>query len=148
MRTILPARSRALSLASIAVIGVAGAAQASVTISDKPTSNMSCNAGMCTPTAEKAVLNVGDLANMLAAGDVKVVSDSQTVDMKFAAPLSWTSTSRLTLDSYRSIVFQQPVSVTGIGALTITTNDGGTNGDFWFEKRATSSSRTCTAAWS
>jgi len=129
-------RLRALSLtllAFTAAFGTATAAQAAVTISDKPTSNMNCSGGVCTPTAKKAVLNVGDLATMLATGDVKVVSNSQSVDMKFAAPLSWTRTSRLTLDSYRSIVFQQPVSVTGIGALTITTNDGGSGGDFSFE---------------
>src|SRR4051812_16633046 len=77
--------------------------QAAVVISSGATQNMSCSAGVCTPTAKKAVLNVGDLANLLAAGDVKVVSDSAAKDIQFSAPLSWTSTSRLTLDSYRSI---------------------------------------------
>jgi hypothetical protein len=128
-------RSCALSLASIAVIGVAGAAHATVTISDKPTSNVSCSGGVCSPTAKKANLNVTDLVNLLAAGDAKVVSDSAAKDIEFKAPLSWTSTSRLTLDSYRSIVFQQPISVTGTGALTVSTNDGGSGGDFWFEKK-------------
>jgi hypothetical protein len=108
---------------------------AAVVISTGATKNMSCSAGVCTPTAKKAVLNVTDLANLLAAGDVKVVSDSAAVDIQFAAPLSWTSTGRLTLDSYRSLIFQQPVSVTGTGALTITTNDGGSGGDFWFEEK-------------
>src|ERR1043166_5151628 len=96
-------------------------AHAAVVISTAATQNMSCSAGVCTPTAPDAVLNVTDLSNMLAAGDVKVVSDSAALDIQFAAPLSWTSTSRLTLDSYRSILFQQPVSVAGTGALTITT---------------------------
>jgi len=109
--------------------------RAAVVISTAATQNMNCSAGVCTPTAKKAVLNVGDLANLLAAGDAKVVSDSKAVDIRFAAPLSWTSSSRLTLDSYRSILFQQPVSVAGTGALTITTNDGGSGGDFSFEKK-------------
>jgi len=127
-------RLRAL-FAPAALVPFGGAAQAAVVISTSATQNMSCQAGVCTPTAKKAVLNVGDLANMLASGDTKVVADSAARDIEFKAPLSWTSTSRLTLDSYRSIVFQQPVSVTGTGALTITTNDGGSGGDFWFEKK-------------
>ncbi|HEX3942755.1 MAG TPA: hypothetical protein VHW69_01590 [Rhizomicrobium sp.] len=130
----LRALSRAL-LASAAVCGVAGTAQASVTISDKPTSNMNCSGGVCTPTAKKANLNVTDLANLLAAGDTRVIADSAPKDIEFKAPLSWTSTGRLTLDSYHSIVFEQPVTVAGAGALTITTNDGGSGGDFWFEKK-------------
>src|ERR1051326_2056032 len=111
------------------------AASAAVVISDKATQNMSCSAGVCTPTAAKANLNVTDLANLLASGDVKVVSDSAARDIEFKAPLSWTSASRLTLDSYRAIAFAQPISVTGTGGLTITTNDGGHNGDFAFEKK-------------
>src|SRR4051812_49341185 len=91
------------------------AARAEVVISNDPTQNMICSGGLCTPTAKKAVLNVGDLASMLSTGDVSVLSDSKAVDIYFAAPLSWTSTSRLTLDSYRSIVFQRAVSVTGTG---------------------------------
>ena len=43
-----------------------------------------------------------------------------------------TSTNRLTLDAYRSITFNNLVTVVGTGALTITTNDGGTGGDFRF----------------
>jgi hypothetical protein len=100
-------------------------AQAEVTISDQPTRAIKCAKGVCKPKKAKANLNVTDLANMLAAGDVKLVSDSAAIDIRFTAPLSWTSTSRLTLDSYRSIIFEQPVSVAGTGAVTIATNDGG-----------------------
>jgi hypothetical protein len=110
-------------------------AHAAVVISTAATQNMSCSAGACTPTAPDAVLNVTDLSNMLAAGDVKVVSDSAAIDIQFAAPLSWSSTGRLTLDSYESTIFSKPVTVAGAGALTITTNDGGSGGDFWFEKK-------------
>ena len=33
---------------------------------------MSCDAGICTATAQQAVLNVNDLQNRLASGDVAV----------------------------------------------------------------------------
>ena len=105
---------------------------AAVSISTKPTQNMSCSGGVCTPTAKKAVLNVSDLASMLASGDVKVSSGSLAQNIEIVAAFSWTSTNRLTLESYRSITFKKPVVVAGTGALTITTNDNGSGGDFQF----------------
>ena len=72
---------------------MSSAADAAVVISSKPTKNMSCSGGVCTPTKAKAVLNATDLANMLVSGDVKVVADSKAVDIDFAESLSWTSTS-------------------------------------------------------
>lgn len=128
--------SRALSLLLIAFatsVCCGAAAHADVAISGSKTKNITCSAGVCSPTAPKAVLNVTDLANMLAAGDVAVKADSAALDIRFAAPLSWTTTSRLTLDAYRSIFFEQPVVVAGVGAMTITTNDGGAGGDYSFE---------------
>lgn len=93
---------------------------------------MTCGAGVCTPTAPKANLRVTELADMLASGDIKIVADSKAEDIRFAAPLSWTSTSRLTLDAYESITIEQALTVAGKGALTIKTEDGGSSGDFWF----------------
>src|SRR4051794_18503590 len=107
---------RALLLASAAVFATAGSAHAAVVISTGATQNMSCSAGVCTPTAPKAVLNVGDLANMLASGDATVATGTVAKDIRFAAPLSWTSISRLTLDARKSIAFEQPVTVAGPGA--------------------------------
>jgi hypothetical protein len=118
--------------AAIAIAGIATGACADVAISTKPTQNMTCSGGVCTPTAKKAVLNVGDLANMLAGGDVKISSGSMAQDIEIDAALSWTGTHRLTLDAYHSIAFNKPVVVAGTGALTITTNDGGFGGDFRF----------------
>jgi hypothetical protein len=115
-----------------AALFISSSADAAVVISSKATKNMTCANGVCTPTKAKAVLNVTDLANMLSSGDVKVVSDSKALDIDFAASLSWTSTSRLTLDSYQSIIFEKPVTVAGTGALTITANGSGNGGDFWF----------------
>jgi hypothetical protein len=57
--------------ASAAIIGGATAAWADVTISSDATQNMSCSGGVCQPTASDAVLNVGDLETLLAAGNVR-----------------------------------------------------------------------------
>ena len=123
---------RALCI-GLAIAPIGGtAASAALKISSKPTQNVSCAAGMCTATAKKAVLNVGDLASMLATGNLKVASGNQAQDIEIDATLSWTSAHRLTLDVYQSITFNNPVIVAGTGALTITTNNGGTDGDFRF----------------
>src|SRR3954466_3994755 len=95
----------------------ANAAHADVSISNKPTENMSCNAGVCTATAQKAVLNAGDLQAMLASGDVAVKTGSVAKDIEIDQPLTWASTSRLTLDAQRSITIRKPVTVNGQGAI-------------------------------
>ena len=45
---------------------------AAIEISSAPTQNMSCSAGVCAPTGQNPVLNVSDLAAMLASSDVVV----------------------------------------------------------------------------
>jgi hypothetical protein len=107
-------------------------AHADVVISTNPTANMSCSSGVCTATASKGVLNVGDLTAMLASGNVTVATGSLAKDIEINAVLSWTSTSRLTLDARQSVTVNRPVTVAGAGAMTITTNDGGTGGDLFF----------------
>ncbi len=125
------------TLAAMAILAVATTtAQAGVDISTKPTQNMSCSAGVCSPMAKKAVLNVNDVTTMLAAGDLKVTTGSGAEDIHIDAPFSWTSASRLTLDAQRSIEFKKSVTVAGTGALTLATNDGGTGGDYWFDPGA------------
>jgi hypothetical protein len=106
------------------------AARADVSISAEPTSNMSCVSGVCTATAQKAVLNVSDLANMLASGNVAVKTGSLAKDIDVDQPLQWTSTARLTLDAQQSVTMKKQITIAGQGALTITTNDGGKNGEF------------------
>jgi hypothetical protein len=103
-----------------------------VTISTNATQNMSCSAGVCSPTAKKAVLNVNDLTNMLAAGDVKITTGHGAVTITIAAPFSWTSSRRLTLDANFNVGFRAPVTVAGKGAVTITTNGGGNGGELKF----------------
>ncbi|HTT98092.1 MAG TPA: GLUG motif-containing protein [Rhizomicrobium sp.] len=124
----------ALLFAAAAILD-ASAANAAIEISTKPTANMNCSGGVCMPTARKAVLNVTDLAAMLATGDVTIKSDASSKDIEIDAALSWTSAQRLTLDAYRSIAFNKPIVVAGTGAMTITTNDGGSDGDYQFFRR-------------
>ena len=78
------------------------AAGASVEISAAPTSNMNCSAGVCSPTAKKAVLNATDLSNMLATGEVKVTTGNGAVAITVSSPFSWASTHRLTLDAHKT----------------------------------------------
>src|ERR1041385_559934 len=115
----------ALPGAILVVLGAANFAQAAVNISDKPTKNMSCSAGVCSPTAKKAVLNVGDLANLLQATDVKVTTGKHAIAIEISSALSWASANRLTLDANCNVTVKAPVTVAGPGALTIVTNDGG-----------------------
>ena len=132
MRGIL--KSTTTSVLAAAAISSAPA-RADVKISDKPTQNMSCAAGVCTATANKAVLNVSDLANMLASGDVEVRTGGVAKDIEIDAALGWASSQRLTLTADRSLIVNKPVTVTGTGALTVTTNDGGTGGDLLFAEK-------------
>src|SRR5262249_46634149 len=82
---------------------MAGQAKADLVITNKATQNVSCSNGSCTATAPNATLNVGDLTNMLAGGDVKVLTGGGATNIAVNVGLSWTSTSRLTLDANQSI---------------------------------------------
>ncbi|MBV8800828.1 MAG: hypothetical protein JO208_13600 [Alphaproteobacteria bacterium] len=107
-------------------------ARADLTVSKKPTHDVSCNAGVCTATAKSANLNVSELTDMLSAGDVTVKYGGGALAIQVNDGFSWTSTSRLTLDAKTSIGLRKPVTVAGQGALTLTYNDGGTGGDLRF----------------
>jgi hypothetical protein len=114
------------------LLSTADVARADVAISTRPTINMSCVSGVCTPTLRYAVLNVGDLQHMLASSNVTLAAESQPVNIQINAPLSWVSTHTLTLDSNRSVHVRRPIAITGGGGLSIVTNDGGTGGLFLF----------------
>jgi M26 IgA1-specific Metallo-endopeptidase N-terminal region len=122
---------RAWLAISTALVLACAPAAAAVKISSKPTKNMSCAAGICTPTAGNANLNATDLTNMLASADTSVQGTSQAKDIEVDAELSWISTSRLTLAAYRNIEIDRLVSIKGSGALTLATPHGG---DLDFEK--------------
>ncbi len=108
-------------------------AHADVVVSTAATANMSCSSGVCAPTAKNAVLNVGDLENLLASGNVEVTTTGSRVqarNIEIVAPLSWATGSTLGFDAYQSILIDKQVSVAGQGGLSITTNDGGQSGYF------------------
>jgi filamentous hemagglutinin family protein len=53
-------------------------------------------------------------------------------DIVVDAPISWSSANGLTLDAYHSIAINSPIIATGAGKVTLTTNDGGSGGDYGF----------------
>ncbi|MFL5239910.1 MAG: hypothetical protein ACJ8EL_20410, partial [Rhizomicrobium sp.] len=128
--------TKTVALLAASLVALAGGARADVSISNKPTQNMDCQAGVCTAMAKKAVLNVGDLQTMLASGDVAVKTGNTANDININQPVTWSSTSRLTLDAQRSVIVNKPMTVTGTGALSIITNDGGENGQFIIARKA------------
>jgi hypothetical protein len=107
-------------------------ARADVTISAGATRNMACAGGVCSPTAKRAVLNVTDLENLLASGNVTVTttgsSNVQAHDIHIVAAVSWQSGSTLTLNANESIADDKSMAVEGTGSLAILTNDGGSGG--------------------
>lgn len=108
---------------------------ANVAISTAQTQNMVCSAGVCTPTATNAVLNVTDLENLLAASNIEITttgSGVQAGNIELDTPLTWSNSNMLSLDAYQSILIDQPATVSGAGGLSIATNDGGTGGYFGF----------------
>jgi len=122
-----------LLLGAVALAALAGTpTQAALTISNGATKNVSCSNGVCQATSKNAVLNASDLETMLASADVTVQSKSKAKDIELKVALSFASASRLTLDAYQSITFDKPLTVAGSGALTLTTNDGGTGGELSF----------------
>jgi hypothetical protein len=105
-------------------------------ISNKGTKNVSFSNGVFAATGTNANLNVSDLTNALASGNVEVTTGNGSGgepnggDLHINAGFTWTSKHALTLDAYRSIFVSSAVVDAGKGALTITDNHGGTGGDF------------------
>ncbi len=132
-------------LAATAALALAAApAHAVVTISSAATQNMSCSNGVCAPTASSAVLNAGDLESLLASGNATVTTTGQGVqahDIDIKAPLTWSSSSVLTLDARRSLTVDQPVSITGLSGLVVQTGrmfSFGSKGNVTFANLASS----------
>ncbi len=127
-------RRALLGMALLCMVNAAGAA---VTVSTKPTKNITCDAAaVCTPSKANAVLNATDLMNLLAGSSV-VISTSPAVSavatsIVVAAPVTWSSASTLTLDSYQSVTVNQTIADAGLGAISIVTDDGGSGGRLSF----------------
>lgn len=113
-----------LVFASALVLGAASA-QAAMVVSNDATKNVSCAAGVCTATARFAVLNAGELTDMLASSDLTLQSGVLARDIILRTAFSWTGANRLTLDSRRSIIVSEPMTVAGSGALTLNTHGRG-----------------------
>jgi hypothetical protein len=103
----------------MAAVVTTAPAQASVEISSKPTKNMSCDAGVCKPTAKHSILNATDLANLLAVSNIEVTTEQRDTGIEIDTALSWTSGNQLSLNTPGAIIIKKPVSVLGTGALAL-----------------------------
>ena len=122
-------------LAVMVAAAWAGPASADVVISTDATQNMSCSGGVCAPTATDAVLNVTDLENLLAAGNVDVVTTNGSIqanNIDITGAFSWSAASSLTLDADQSVTFSAYVQNLSTANVALVTNDGGTGGALTF----------------
>lgn len=133
-------KSCAAFAASLAAACLSLSAHADVVISSEPTENMSCSGGVCSPTATNAVLNVNDLENDLASGNLEITTTGsggiQAQNIDIDAQVSWSSASSLALDAYTSITVNSSISDAGSGGVSLTTNDGGSSGLLLFLQKA------------
>ncbi|MDR3374269.1 MAG: filamentous hemagglutinin N-terminal domain-containing protein, partial [Ancalomicrobiaceae bacterium] len=87
-----------------------------------------------TASGDDSIINVATLQTALANANVTIstgTSGTQGGDITIASALTW-SANTLTLDAYHSIAINATVTIAGTGGLTLTTNDGGTLGDYSF----------------
>lgn len=110
---------------------IAPAAQATLSIGAGATKNVSCVSNVCTATDKNAVLNVGELAAMLAGHDVAVRAQGDAQTIGIAASLSWASSHVLSLTAQHDVVVRVPVAVEGLGGVIITAGGDG-DGDLKF----------------
>jgi len=88
---------------------------------------MSCSNGVCSPTATDAVLNVNDLENLLAAGNVEVTTTGTGVeanDIAVSTALSWSANS-LALAAYRFMTIGATIADNGAGGIGLKATDPG-----------------------
>lgn len=109
-------------LAGAAPLALAAtAAHANVVISSAATQNMTCNTGVCAPTADDAVLNVGDLETLLDSGNVEVVVHARHVNahtMVIKGAIRSSSPYSLTLYGVQ-VNIRKTVSMQGAGGLVL-----------------------------
>jgi hypothetical protein len=110
---------KTLAVSTLVLAAFASPANAAVVISSGATSHMTCASGVCTPTAKNAVLNAGDLQTMLATSDVSVNTGAGALSIAISSPLTWASTSRLTLNGTQGVAIRASVVVEGTGGLTL-----------------------------
>jgi hypothetical protein len=118
--------------------GLPAASHAGVVVSAAATANMACSDGVCAPTAQNAVLNISDLENLLAGGDVEITTTGSGVQagaITVDAPLTWPSDSALALDAYQTVSIENLISVSGGGAISLATNEEGAGGSLFFAQK-------------
>lgn len=120
--------NHARAVAILGVLLIPGLASAAVTISTDPTSKMHCIAGVCTPTAADAVLNVKKLVHLLGTGSVTIKGGSVAQDIVVTASVQWVNNNGLEFDAYRSLTIDALLRPKAAAAITIKTNDGGAGG--------------------
>jgi len=125
-------RMKTLTAAVVICCALVTTAHAAMTVSNAKTRNVNCTGGVCTPTGGNANLNVGELVSMLATTDMTIKSSAAAPDIAIVDPLTWASSHRLTLDAFESIHVRAPIVVEGTAGITLTTNDGGSGGDYNF----------------
>jgi len=100
-------------------------ARASLTLSNRPTKNVDCSGGFCFANADQANLNVTDLAALLATSDIRVLTEGEVAqDMRIDAPLSWSSSHALSLESEDGIFVRSPITVEGTAHLSFAVGGG------------------------
>ncbi len=72
-------------------------------------------------TIDQALSTTGNLALAAKGGNLTL-----------ATPISFGGSSGISFDAYGSVFINAPVTISGTGAAVITTNDGGTGGDYGF----------------
>jgi hypothetical protein len=110
-------------------------AQAALVISSQATHDVTCSAGVCVPTAKNAVLNARDLDALVKAGNVTVTTTGKGVqadNLDVKASVDWSTPNSLSLEAYDSILVGQSVSVRGDGNVSLTINNGGSDGTLSF----------------
>ena len=115
------------ALTALAVFGASATARADVVISTDTTQNMNCLGGVCAPTARDAVLNVTDLENLLASGNVEVTTKGSGVQAKNIdtyAVIAWSTGNGLRFNAHESINVHKLIAVNGSARLSITTEKG------------------------
>jgi len=108
-------------MAVAAVTASTPGANANIVISSGQTENMICSAGVCTQTAKDAILNVNDLENLLAAGNIEILGQGTHARAKTTAvevPLSWSAPSVLSTVATRLHV-DSTIAVQGSGGISI-----------------------------
>ncbi len=125
---------RTVTAAVLALVSVT-AAQAALVVSKAPTGNVDCVGGVCTATAADATMNVKQLRRLLNKHNVTLVSGSMAQDIVVETEVTWATAHALLFDAFRGIEFDFAVTSEGTGGVTLTTNDGGSGGDYAFANK-------------